>query len=45
VTNFFTPKTTESRGEVLLDLYYPENCFWSKAAMALEPFSWLLAFS
>ena len=38
-------KVSESRGEVLLDLYYEKSCFWAKALVAFGPFGWLLAFT
>jgi hypothetical protein len=34
----FCPKASESRGEVLLDLYYSKSCFWAKAPVAFWPF-------
>jgi hypothetical protein len=40
----FYPKDTESRGEVLLHLYYSESCFWAKPPRAFKLFGWLLAF-
>jgi hypothetical protein len=32
------PKVSESRGEVLLDLYYEKSCFWVKALVAFGLF-------
>jgi hypothetical protein len=43
VDNFGAQKLVKARGEVFLDLYCSESCFWAKAHVAFGPFGWLLA--
>jgi hypothetical protein len=45
VGNFLSQKPVKVGGEVFLDLYYSESCFWGKAYLTFGPFDWLLAFA
>jgi hypothetical protein len=41
---FYPQKQLKVGGEVLLKMYYSENCFWAKAVVAFGFIGWLLAF-
>jgi hypothetical protein len=45
VGNFLLQKPLKEGGDVLLHLYCSESCFWAKAPIAFELFSWLLTFA
>jgi len=45
VGNLGAQKPVKAGGDVLLNWYYSENCFWAKAHKSFGPFGWLLAFA